>query len=158
VKTLSLLLATFCLAVAFASAQENYGTIKVTIKQRPDGSTSTTKLDPDNHTAEETIVDAAKKVLKKTTYLLGDKDVAIGAIFYDGKGNAVYKASYTRDEVGHVTEASFSAPDGRYLGKRVFVYAGGNGDTATQIIDYDANGQQIAAAQPVAPKSGKKRH
>ncbi len=142
-------------AVSFVSAQETYGTIKATTKLRPDGSKSTTIVDPDKHTAEETILDAGNRVLKKTTYLLGDGELAIGAIFYDAKGKAIYQASYTRDGAGHVTEAAFSAPDGRYLGKRVFVYA--NGDTATQVIDYDANGQLIAQAQPVT-KAAKKRH
>jgi hypothetical protein len=151
VKTPAFLLAACLLAAPFAWAQETYGTIKATTKLRPDGSKSTTILDPEKHTAEETILNAANKVLKKTTYLLGAGDVAIGAIFYDAKGNVVYKASYTRDSVGHVTEAAFSSPDDRYLGKRVFVYT--TGDVATQVVDYDADGKLIAQAQPVAPKA-----
>jgi hypothetical protein len=156
VKSPLLFLVAFLLAAPLLWAQETYGTIRATTKLRPDGSKSTTILDPEKHTAEETIVDAGKppKVLKRTTYLLGDRDMAIGAIFYDTKGTVVYKASYQRDTVGHVTEASFSSPDGQYLGKRVFVYAGG--DTATQVVDYDANGQLIMPAQAAAPKTRKK--
>lgn len=156
-KALALVATLFFLAAPFVSAQETYGTIRATTKLRPDGSKCTTILNPDTHTAEETISDAANKVLKKTTYLLGDGDLAVGAIFYDAKGTVIYKASYQRDGGGHVTEAAFSAPDGRYLGKRVFVYGAG-GDNATQVIDYDANGQLIAQAQPVPPKSSKKKH
>jgi len=157
VKALTLFLLGSLVATSFVSAQETYGTIRATTKLRPDGSKSTTILDPDKHTAEETITDASNKVMRKTTYLLGEKDIATGAIFYNAKGDMVYKATYTRDGAGHVTEAAFNAPDGRYLGKRVFVYTGTN-DTTAQVIDYDANGQQIAQAQPVAPKAaGKKR-
>lgn len=154
-KTFVPLLVAFLIAAPFALAQENYGTIHVTTKLRPDGSKSTTKLDPDSHTAEETITDASNRVQRKTVYTLGENDVAVSATFYDGKGNAVYKATYTRDGAGRVTAAAFNTPDGRYLGKRLFVYTG-SGD-ATQVIDYDANGQQIAAAQPVAPK-GRRKH
>jgi len=157
VKGLALVPAVFFLAAPLVSAQEAYGTIRATTRLRPDGSKCTTIVNPDTHTAEETISDAANKVLKKTTYLLGDGDIAVGAIFYDAKGTVVYKASYQRDGAGRVAEAVFSAPDGHYLGKRVFVY-GAAGDIATQVVDYDANGQVIAQAQPAAAKSSKKKH
>ena len=153
-KTLALVLAGSLLVSSFACAQEEFGTIKVTTKLRPDGSKSTTITDPDKRTAEETVTNAGGKVLQKITYLLGDRDLAVGAIFYDAKGNVAYKASYERDGVGHVVEAAFSAPDDRYLGKRVFVY--GNGDNATQVIDYDANGQIITPAQTAS--QSKKHH
>jgi hypothetical protein len=157
VKTLALLCLAFFLAVPFVSAQENYGTIHVITKVLPDGSKVTTKMDPDSHTAEEMTTDASDKLLRKTVYELGDNNVAVSATFYDAKNNPTYKAIYKRDGVGHITEAAFNTLDGRYLGKRVFVYAGG--DKATQIIDYDANGQQVAASQPATPKgTSKKRH
>lgn len=154
VKALVLIPAFSLLVVPFAAAQE-YGTIRATTKLRPDGTKSTTILDPDKHTAEETVMDASKppKVLKKTVYLLGENDIAIGAIFKDAKGNVLYKASYTRDDAGRVSEAAFSTPDDRYLGKRIFIYSG----KTTQVVDYDANGVMIAQAQPVAPKGSKKR-
>ena len=162
-----LLPAILVLAAPFGSAQETYGTIRVTTKILEGGFKSTTITDPEKHTAEETVTynDGKDtqgriipgKVLKKTTYLLGDGDIAVGAIFYDAKGAVVYKASYQRDAAGHVTEAAFSAPDGRYLGKRVFIYGAG-GNNATQIVDYDADGQMIAQAQPVPQKSSKKKH
>jgi hypothetical protein len=156
VKTLFLFLVASIFAVPFVWAQESFGTIRATTRLRPDGTKCTTIIDPEKHTAEETLLDSKDKVLKKTTYLLGDNDVAVGAIFRDAKGNVIYKATYQRDAAGHVTEAAFNAPDGRYLGKRVFIYGSG-GDTSPQVVDYDANGQQIAQAQPAAPKTGKKR-
>lgn len=151
-KSLAFLPVLIVFAVSVASAQENYGTIKVTTRLHEDGTKSTTILDPEKHTAEETFVNAANKVVKKITYLLGENDVSIGAIFYDAKGNVTYKASYVRDGANRITETTFSSADGKYLGKRVFVYAGGNGTAATQVVDYDASGQQIAAAQPAGSK------
>jgi hypothetical protein len=157
VKALVLLSVLLFLAAPLVPAQETYGTIRATTRLRPDGTKCTTIVNPDTHTADETIYDARNKVLKKTTYLLGDGDIAVGAIFYDAKGAVIYKASYQRDGAGRVTETAFTGPDGRYYGKRVFVY-GVSGDNATQIIDYDANGQLIAQAQPTPSKSSKKKH
>jgi len=147
VKIPALFFASLLLVGPLAQAQETYGTIRSTTKLRPDGSKSTTVLDPDKRTAEETIYDARDKPMKKITYLLGEKDLAIGAIFADGKGNVSYKASYQRDGYGRVVESSFTSPDGRHLGKRVFSY--GAGDKVTLMQDYDAQGQLITPAQPV---------
>jgi hypothetical protein len=155
VKTVAVLFILAVLAVPDLLAQGTYGTIKVTVKLRSDGTRCTTKLDPDKHTAEETITDMGDKVLKKTTYLLGPDNISVGAIFYDAKGTLLYKASYQRDGAGRVIEAAFNAADDTYLGKRVFVY-GGPGDVATQVTDYDASGQALAPPQPVA--TAKKHH
>jgi hypothetical protein len=58
--------------------------------------------------------------------------------------------------VGNVTETAFASPDDQYLGKRVFVY--GPDGKASQVIDYDANGQVIPTAQTAAGKPAKKHH
>lgn len=145
-KIIALLLALAC-AATVARAQESYGTIRSTTKLRPDGSTSNTVLDPEKRTAEETITDARGKVLQKITYLLGDGDVTIAAIFYDLKGNVKYKASYKRDAQNRIVESSFTSPDDQYLGKRKFIY--GAGDTA-RVEDYDAQGILITRPQAVA--------
>ncbi len=142
-------------AAVSASAQESYGTIKATTKLRADGSTCTTIVDPEKRTAEETITDTKGKVQRKTTFLLGDRDLAIGAIFADAKGNVIYKASYQRDAYGHVIESSFTGPEGQYLGKRLFFF--GTGDTVTRIEDYDAKGQLIARPQAAGNSPTKKR-
>jgi hypothetical protein len=146
VKISALLFALVC-AGTFAHAQENYGTIRSTTKLRPDGSTSTTLLDPEKRAAEETITDAKGKILQKITYLLGDGDISIGAIFYDLKGNVKYKASYKRDAQNRVIESSFSSPDDQFLGKRKFIYGAGD---STRVEDYDAKGTLIARPQAAA--------
>ena len=141
---------------SFAQAQnESFGTIKATTKLRADGSTATTIVDPDKRTAEETISDAGGKPTRKTTYLLGERDLAVGAIFADGKGNVTYKASYQRDAYGRVVESTFTSPDGQYLGKRTFVY--GAGDHVVQMQDFDAQGRLIAPAAPAGGRTSKKK-
>jgi hypothetical protein len=144
------LLVLLLLAAPLACAEE-YGAIKATTKLRGDGSTSTTILDPEKKTAEETITLPGGKVQRKVTYFMDDRNFAYGAIFYDGAGNIIYKAGYKRDERGRVTESSFTSKDGRYLGKRVFQYT--SGDQASLVEDYDAAGKLIPAnvPKPVGP-------
>jgi len=144
VKFSTFLLVLLCAAIV-ARAQETLGTIRATVKTRGDGSKVTTILDPEKRTAEETVTDQAGKVQRKITYLLGDGDLSIGAIFYDAKGNVTYKASYKRDTMGRVIESSFTSPDDQYLGKRKFVYGAGD---AARVEDYDANGTLITRPQP----------
>ena len=153
-KTFALLSA-LLLAAGTVGAQESYGTIRSTTKLRGDGSTSTTTVDPDARTAVETIADAKGKVLRKTTYLLGEKDMAVGAIFSDAKGAVIYKASYKRDGYGRVVECTFAGPDDRYLGKRIFTF--GAGDQVAKMDDYDANGQLIVRPQAAKPGRATKR-
>ena len=158
-KTLSNFLAALLLVAPFGMAQE-YGAIKATTKLRADGSTSTTILDPEKKTAEETLAQPGGKVLRKTLYFMDDRNFAYGAIFYDGAGNVIYKAGYKRDERGRVTESSFTSKDGRYLGKRLFQYT--SGDQASVVEDYDAAGKLIPArvpkpAGPGIPDKKKKR-
>lgn len=156
-KTLALPLVAFFLAAPFVSAQENYGTIHVITKVMPDKSQVTTKMDPDTRTAEETVTDASNKVLKKTVYAYDENNVAVSATFYDPKGTVTHKATYTRDGAGRITEVAFNLPDGRYIGKRVYVYAGNTANKASQVIDYDADGKQTSVAQATATtKDGKK--
>ena len=150
-KIATLLLASLLLTAPLACAQnDTYGTIKATIKTRLDGSKSTTIVDPDKRTAEETITDAGGKVTKKITYLLGDGDLALGAIFSDGKGKVIYKESYKRDAYNHIVESSFTSPEGKYLGKRLFIY--GSGNSAPRIEDYDANGNLMVTPGSAAKK------
>jgi hypothetical protein len=155
VKLSALLFALFC-AMVTAAAQETYGTIRATTRLRPDGTTSTTVMDPEKGTAEETISDSNGKALRKTTYILGERNISVGAIFADAKGKEIYKASYKRDGLGRIVETVFNSPDDRYLGKRIFVY--GSGETVTRVEDYDAQGQLIAKPQAAGkPTTTRKR-
>ena len=143
---ISVLILALFLAAATVRAQESYGTIKSTTKLHNDGSSSTTVVDPEKRTAEETLRDAKGKVVRTTTYILGEGDLAIGAVFSDPKGNVIYKASYQRDGMGRVIEASFTNPDGVYLGKRLFDFTGG---PTARVEDYDAKGVLISRPIPV---------
>ncbi len=143
---LPLLSFAFC-TFAWAQGEVN-GTIKATTKLRPDGTQAITIVDPDQRTAEETIKDSGGHVIRKTTYLLDERNFAIGAVHYDGKGNIRYRESYQRDSSDNVTESAFSTGDGKPLGKRVFVYRAGK---AVSFEDYDAQGNRLASAQPVGP-------
>ena len=127
---------------------EAAGVIKATTKLWEDGSKSTTIVDPDQRTAEETVTNAKGTVLRKTTYLLDERNLALGAIHYDQKGSVHYKETYTRDASDHVVEAAYTGADGRALGKRIFVY---RGDKLTAVEDYDAQGNRIAPAQAARP-------
>jgi hypothetical protein len=151
VKTTTLFLSALLLTASLARAQsDNYGTIKATTKIRMDGSKSTTIVDPEKRTAEETITDAGGKIIKKVTYLLGDGDLALGAIFSDPKGKVIYRETYKRDAYNHIVESAFTSPDGKYLGKRLFIYASSNG--APRIEDYDANGTLMVTPGSTAKK------
>jgi len=136
-------------------AQESYGTIKATVKIVPGVGETTTIKDPEKHTSEETVRDPGKRILKRTVYLLDERDQAASAIFYDGKGQILYKATYQRDEAGRVVEVAFASADDRFLGKRTFAYDAKN--VATQVTDYDANGQMIVPVEMAAEKPKKKR-
>lgn len=127
------------------SQGEAAGVIKATTKLWEDGSKSTTIVDPDQRTAEETVTSAAGKVIRKITYLLDERNFALGAIHYDAKGTVHYKETYTRDAADHVIESAYTGADGHALGRRVFVY---RGDKLAGVEDYDAQGNRIVPAQP----------
>lgn len=146
--SLSLLAAS---AATFAQG-EAPGTIKATTKIRPDGTTATTVVNPETQTAEETITDSKNKVLRKTTFLLDERNFAIGAVHYDGKGNVRYKESFSRDMANNVVEARFSTGDGKPLGRRIFVY---NGDKVMRVEDYDAQGNLMTPPKPAPTSRGR---
>ncbi len=151
------LLALLCAFPMCAFGQgEAEGVIKATTKLRPDGSQAITIVDPDQRTAEETLKNAAGKVMKKTVFLLDERNFALGAVHYDAKGGVFYKESFRRDSADHVVESSFTSADGKSLGRRVFNY---RGDKVSGVEDYDANGNRIAAASTPSPaRPDKHRH
>jgi hypothetical protein len=115
-------------------------TIKATTKYLDGGWKSSTVVDAEARTAIETLTNSKDQVMQKTTFLLDEKNLALGAIHYDGKGNVRYKETFARDLAGHVVEAKFTSADGRPLGRRVFNF---NGDKFVGGVDYDANDQVI---------------
>jgi hypothetical protein len=137
---LCFLLFSLALAPLVRGQGESYATIKATTKYLEGGMKSNTIVDPEARTAVETLLDSKDRVVKKTTFLLDEKNFALGAIHYDAKGNIRYKESFTRDPAGHVIEAKFTTADGVPLGRRVFNF---NGDKLVGGVDYDANDRVI---------------
>ena len=134
---------------------EPQGTIKATTKVRPDGSLATTIVDPDKKTAEESVTDSAGKMLKKTLFLLDDRNFATGAIHYDAKGNIRYKESYRRDMSDRISESTLYSQNDRLLGRRVFNY---DAKGQAQIQDFDAAGNLITPPRPAkAARPDKKK-
>lgn len=128
-------------AASLARAQSGApATIKATTKYLDGGYKSNTVVDAEARTAIETVLDSKNRVTQKTTFLLDENNLALGAIHYDAKGKVWYKETFARDLAGHVIEAKFSGPDGQPLGRRVFNF---NGDKFVGGLDYDANGQVI---------------
>ncbi len=145
----------FSLAILFASvgcalAQDGdtSGVLKTTVQLYQDGSKSTISVDPDQRTAEETLTNPKGVLLKKTTYLLDERNFALAAIHYDGKGNIRYKETYQRDGADHIVESTFKSVTGQPLGKRVFVY---RGNQLARVEDYDAQGNRILPTKPTGP-------
>jgi hypothetical protein len=153
-KSLPLLCLLFSLFLAPLVRGQEYGTIKATTKFLDGGMKSSTVVDPDARTAVETLSDSKDRVIKKTTFLLDEKNFALGAIHYDAKGNVRYKETFARDLMGHVIEAKFSGPEGQPLGRRVFNY---NGDRFVGGVDYDANNQVITPRIMTTTRAVKKK-
>ena len=154
-KSAPLLCLLFSLAAAsLARGQsESYAPIKATTKYLDGGFRSSTVVDAEARTAIETLINKKNEVVQKTTFLLDEKNLALGAIHYDAKGNVRYKETFARDLAGHVVEARFSGPDGQSLGRRVFNY---NGDKPAGGVDYDANGQVITPRVTTTTRAVKK--
>ncbi len=149
------LVATALGARAVLGQGDPQGTIKATMKVRPDGSLATTIVDPDKKTAEEAVTDSAGKVLKKTLFLLDDRNFATGAIHYDAKGTIRYKESYRRDASDRISESTLYSQNDRVVGKRVFHY---DGKGRAQIQDYDVAGHLITPPRPArAARPDKKK-
>jgi hypothetical protein len=125
------------------------GAIKATTLVFPDRSTATTITDPEKHTSEETVRDAAGRILRRTVYPLNDRNFARGAIHYDAKGVVVYKEVYVFDYAGRITESKLFTKDNQPKGKLVFVYEGEN---KARIEDYDEFGNLITLPAPKGHK------
>jgi hypothetical protein len=154
-KTLIFLAAALLIAPVAFGQGEAPGTIKATTKLRRDGTRTTTILDPDKRTAEETFTDSAGKILKKTVFTLNDRNFSTAAVHYDAKGNIRYKETYTLDGSDRISESQLFSKDDRPLGKRIFHY---DERGKAYIEDYDARGNLIVQPQPVKPgRPDKKR-
>lgn len=145
---MKLLIVTFLLSCAIAARAQSTadGVIKVTVTMLSDGRHKNTILNPDTHTAEETIEDNKGKVLSKTVYALNDRNVPGSATFFDGKGKMLYKATYTRDAGDRITEEAYTSITGKSLGRRTYGYGANNRVSSEEV--YDANGNLITSKKP----------
>ncbi len=118
-------------AAPVARAQETYGTIRPRPSCAPDGSKSTTIVDPGKaHGGRNDHRCRRQDCTRRSPTCSASGDFAVGAIFADGKGNVIYKDSYQRDGYRARRRVVLHSPDGKYLGKRLFIY--GAGDTVAQ--------------------------
>ena len=102
----------------FARAQSSAdGAIKATVTMLGDGRHKSTIVNPETHTAEETIEDNKGKVLSKTSYELDSQNVPRVATFFDTKGKALYKAEYQRDAANRIIGESYTTLTGQSLGR-----------------------------------------
>jgi hypothetical protein len=153
VKISPLLLALASLAVSTSAFAQGSDSIKATTKLRGDGSKVNTVIDPEQHTSVETVLDAKDRVIRKTTYLLDEKNLAMGAIHYDANGKMRYQEAYQRDSAGQLVEMRFTSPEGKYLGRRVYTLVG----KTLQADDYDAQGALIPTKKPATTSTSAAR-
>jgi hypothetical protein len=137
--------ATSALLVLFAALAQAQAPIRATTTLHPDGNRTTTIVDPEKMTAEETLTDAKGKTLRKVTYLLDEQNQPLGSIAYDAKGTILYRASYKRDAAGRIEEENISSAEGEFIRKRVYVYGAQN--KVINAIEYDAQGRVIPKAR-----------
>jgi hypothetical protein len=156
-KQTLLLLTLLTAGAALAPAQNSggNGTIRATTTIHQDGSQSVMIVDPEKSTAEEKVSDAGGKLLRRVTYLLDERNQAIGSITYDPKGTILYRATYKRDAQDRVDEESISASNGAFIRRRVYTYGAQN--KVTGITEYDANGNVISAPAKPATVSRRRR-
>ena len=132
---------------AFAQSS---ATVRAVVRHRPDGSESTVVTDREKGTAEETITDSNRKVLKKTLFTLAPDGQYSGASYFDGKGTLRYRETYTRDGLGRIAESKLFAPSGAPLGRRVYAY---DAKGRAQVADYDAADRPIGQTASSSSKS-----
>ncbi len=149
---MKILPALLLLALAtFARAQSSTdGAIKATVTMLGDGRHKSTIVNPETHTAEETIEDNKGKVLSKTSYELDSQNVPRVATFFDTKGKALYKAEYQRDAANRIIGESYTSMTGQSLGRRVYMY-GPAGRKVVRMDTYDANGNLTTPQKPAGP-------
>jgi hypothetical protein len=144
VKPAACLILFLLLGMSVFGQNDPYGAIKETMRVFPDKSSLTLVTDPEKHSCEETLRDAAGKTMRRTVYPLNDQNIRRGALHYDAKGVLVYKEVYVYDYTGRITESKLFTKDNQPKGKLVYVYEGDS--TKARIEDYDEFGNLITPA------------
>jgi len=133
-----------CFAPLALLAQEGGAAVKVTSTLHSDGTQTVLKTDPDSHTAESTLLDAAQKVLQRTVYTLDDQDQFATASVYDGNGKLVFKSVYNRDDHNRLTEQLDSNAADKLLRKLTFEYD--NYGKLVRVRTFDPAGNETTPA------------
>ena len=115
----------------------------------PDGTRSSTVVNPETQTAEETKQDSQGKTLSRIVYPLDPRNQPIGAIYYDAKGTVLSKSSYKRDASDRIAEETITSPTGQFLRRRMYSYSEKN--KISRVDEYDANGNLLV---PPPKKAG----
>src|SRR5690606_38977201 len=104
-------------------AQQDMGAIRVTTTLLPDGSRIESKTDPAARTVESTTIDPNDNVKERAIYygnaLSGQVD---RGEFFSPDGKLLYKASYTRDSQGRITEEARYGANGRLEQRKTYDY------------------------------------
>jgi hypothetical protein len=127
--------------------------IHASTKVWQDNSVTTTVINPDTGTAEETLRDAGGKLLKRTVYSIDARGQSTGATYYDAKGNIRYRETYTRDSYNRIVESRLVSAENAPLGKRVFVF---DSKGKSRVEDYDASGRLLTPPAQKSSSSSKK--
>lgn len=144
--------AIICLSGPAAFGQ---GAIKATTTVHGDGTRTETVTDPEKRTTEETVKTSQDKVLRRTTYMLDERNQPVGAIAYDAKGTVLYRASYKRDGMNRIDEETVSNAAGQMIRRRVYQY-GANSKVA-RVDEYDAAGNLLVPQRKSAARPDKKK-
>lgn len=123
--------------------------IQASTKVFPDNSVSTTLVNLETRSAEETLRTASGKVLRRTLYDLDARGQSTAATFFDSKDQIRYKETYVRDSSDRVVESKLFSATNTPLGRRVFHY---DSKGKVRVDDYDAAGKLMVPAKNAAKK------
>ena len=148
-KTFALLpalvaIAALSCAPALADPPRPKSGIKATTTLHPDGTRTDLIRDLDAATAESKTLDAAGKLLQRSTFKLDENGEPIEGIVYNAKGQASYKFVYNRNTSGLISEELDMSADGKLLRKLIYRY-GSTGQIAG-IDAFDAEGNPLKSA------------
>ncbi|MEY5009545.1 MAG: hypothetical protein RLZZ253_684 [Verrucomicrobiota bacterium] len=123
--------------------------IQASTKVFPDNSVSTTLVNLETRSAEETLRTASGKVLRRTLYDLDARGQSTAATFFDSKDQIRYKETYVRDSSDRVVESKLFSATNTPLGRRVFHY---DSKGKVRVDDYDAAGKLMVPAKNAGKK------
>jgi len=146
-----MIIAVACCCLAWnVHAQEDVG-VKVSIVIHEDGTKTVTKLDPEQHSSEETTYGMKERVLKRVVYALDENNLAQSAVVFNSKGAPERKLVFKYDPLSRLAEEQdYNLQDELLLR---FVYEYGKSGKLLRIRAYDANGKEQTSATS-APQRG----